>query len=150
MDSFLGDEAWPIEMFFFPSARTCVSKIMLAFDQKPSCELLCNNRLERAWDFRWRKFEMSMQFCCYWCARRLPTQKGNIVVLGSSDNGTGNNSDLIHTYTRLAMVEVVTGTLWSNGDHTFKIETTPPKMLICNWQKYVKLLVFAFAALLAA
>ena len=65
------------------------------------------------------------------------------MVLGSSDNGTGNNSDLIHTYTRLAaMVEVVTGTtLWSNGDHTFKIETTPPKMLICNWQKYVKLLV---------
>ena len=65
------------------------------------------------------------------------------MVLGSSDNGTGNNSDLIHTYTRLAaMVVVVTGTtLWSNGDHTFKIETTPPKMLICNWQKYVKLLV---------
>ena len=131
-----------LKCFSFPSMCVYVSKIMLAFDQKLAVNFCAIIDLRGHEIFGGENLKCRCSFAVTDARGDYQHRRATLWSwVYSSDDGTGNYSNLIHTYTRLAMVEVVTGTLWSNGDHTFKIETTPPKMLICNWQKYVKLLV---------
>ena len=65
-----------------------VSKIMLAFDQKLAVNFCAIIDLRGHEIFGGENLKCRCSFAVT-DARRLPTQKGNIVVLG--DNGTGNN-----------------------------------------------------------